>query len=65
MPGKSNGNKPIIYMVGNSCGNYKGDRDDLAQEIVTQLLKSYHFFNRKYKFATWRYRVALNEAISF
>jgi RNA polymerase sigma factor (sigma-70 family) len=57
-------NKGIIYKICNSyCGN-KEDRDDLAQEIVYNLWKSFHSFNPNLKFSTWMYRVALNVAIS-
>jgi RNA polymerase sigma-70 factor (ECF subfamily) len=41
------------------------DRDDLAQEIATQLWRSFASFDeRRAKFTTWMYRVALNVAIS-
>jgi RNA polymerase sigma-70 factor (ECF subfamily) len=58
-------NQGIIYKICNSYCNNESDRDDLAQEIVYQLLKSFHSFNDAYKFSTWMYRVALNVAISF
>ena len=41
------------------------DREDLAQEIIYQLWKSWSSFNTDYKRSTWMYRVALNVAISF
>ncbi len=40
------------------------DRDDLFQEIVAQLWKSYASFREESKFTTWMYRVALNTAIT-
>ena len=40
------------------------DRDDLFQEIVAQLWKSYTSFREESKFTTWMYRVALNTAIT-
>ena len=55
----------IIYKICNTYCYNKGDREDLAQEIIYELLKSYHSFNESYKFSTWMYRVALNVAISF
>ncbi|HEY5368606.1 MAG TPA: sigma-70 family RNA polymerase sigma factor [Hanamia sp.] len=58
-------NEGIIFNICNSYCNNKTDREDLAQEIVYQLLKSYRSFNDSYKFSTWMYRVALNVAISF
>ena len=40
------------------------DRDDLFQEIVAQLWKSFPSFREESKFTTWMYRVALNTAIT-
>ena len=39
--------------------------EDLAQEMVYQLWKSYSSYDPNYKFTTWMYRVVLNVAISF
>lgn len=39
-------------------------RQDLFQEIVIQLWKSYPRFRGESKFSTWLYRIALNTAIS-
>ncbi len=58
-------NKGIIYKICNSyCADQK-DRDDLAQEIIYNLWKSFNSFNDEFKFSTWMYRIALNVAISF
>ena len=40
------------------------DKEDLYQEIILQLWKSYTSFEGKSKFSTWMYRVALNTAIT-
>jgi RNA polymerase sigma-70 factor (ECF subfamily) len=40
------------------------DRNDLFQEIVVQLWKSFPTFQNRSKFSTWMYRVALNTAIT-
>ena len=40
------------------------DRQDLFQEIVIQLWRSYPSFRGEAKFSTWLYRIALNTAIS-
>jgi len=40
------------------------DRNDLFQEIVAQLWKSFPSFRKESKFSTWMYRVALNTAIT-
>ncbi|MDQ3021659.1 MAG: sigma-70 family RNA polymerase sigma factor [Bacteroidota bacterium] len=58
-------NRKIIFKICNSYCKNKDDREDLAQEIVYQLWKSFIGFNPDYKFSTWMYRIALNVAISF
>ena len=49
------------------CFVYAGgsfSREDLYQEIILQLWKSYPSFRGRSEFSTWMYRVALNTAIS-
>ena len=58
-------NKGIIYKICNTYCADKKDRDDLAQEIIYNLWKSFNSYNAEFKFSTWMYRVALNVAISF
>jgi len=58
-------NKRIIYKICNAYCSSKDDRDDLAQEIIYNLWKSFSSFNPELKFSTWMYRIALNVAISF
>lgn len=41
------------------------DREDLYQEMLYQLWKSYENFKGQSKFSTWMYRVALNTALVF
>jgi RNA polymerase sigma factor (sigma-70 family) len=57
-------NKRIIFKICNSYCRHAADREDLAQEIVYQLWKSWSSFNDDYKLSTWMYRIALNVAIS-
>jgi RNA polymerase sigma-70 factor (ECF subfamily) len=45
------------------CHN-RSAREDLQQEIVLQLWKSYPSFKGNSLFSTWMYRVALNTAIN-
>lgn len=45
-------------------GPSEPDRQDLFQEIVIQLWRSYPSFRGEAKFSTWLYRIALNTAIS-
>lgn len=40
------------------------DTEDLFQEILLQLWRSYDSFNEQSKAETWLYRVALNTAIT-
>ncbi|HEY4325087.1 MAG TPA: sigma-70 family RNA polymerase sigma factor [Mucilaginibacter sp.] len=58
-------NKGIIYKICNTYCADKDDREDLAQEIIYNLWKSFSSFNPGFKFSTWMYRIALNVAISF
>lgn len=56
--------RSMLYKV---CRVYcftEADRQDLFQEIVIQLWKSYPNFRGQSKFSTWLYRIALNTAIS-
>lgn len=57
-------NQGIIHKVCNIYCDDQDDRDDLFQEIVAQLWKSYASFREESKFTTWMYRVALNTAIT-
>lgn len=59
-----NEHQGLIHKV---CMLYETDRDvrnDLFQEIVLQLWKSFHTFRGDSKITTWMYRIALNTAIS-
>lgn len=55
-------NIEIIYKI---CNMYarEPERDDLQQEIIYQLWKSFPSFRGEAKFQTWMYRVALNTAM--
>ena len=52
----------IIYKI---CNLYAAeeDREDLKQEIIYQLWRSYPTFRGESKFQSWMYRVALNTAM--
>lgn len=57
-------NQGIIHKV---CGIYCDtpvDREDLFQEIVAQLWRSFPSFRSEAKVSTWMYRVSLNTAIT-
>ncbi|TWP26102.1 RNA polymerase sigma factor [Apibacter muscae] len=57
-------NQGIIHKVCRLYTNNDEDSQDLFQEIVLQLWKSYKTFKGHSKFTTWMYRVALNTAIT-
>ncbi len=57
--------KKILYKVCNSYCRNHDDREDLAQEILVQLWRSFGTFDGRCLFSTWMYRIALNVAISF
>jgi RNA polymerase sigma factor (sigma-70 family) len=52
--------KKILYKVCNSYCKNPGDRDDLAQEIIVQLWRSFGAFDERVRFSTWMYRIALH-----
>ena len=56
-------NEGLIYKVTLLYTDNLQDREDLYQEIVFQLWKSYDSFNEFSKLSTWMYRVAMNTAI--
>ena len=57
--------KKIIYKIVNSYCQNREHRKDLEQEIIIQLWNAFDNYNKKYKYSTWMYRIALNVAISF
>lgn len=56
-------NKAAIYKIATVYTNGAEDRDDLVQEILYQLWKSFDTFQKKSSIGTWIYRVAMNVAI--
>ncbi len=54
----------IIYKISRLYRDSAEDREDLFQEIVFQLWKSYPSFKGNASTGTWLYRIALNTAIS-
>ncbi len=57
-------NQAIIHKVCNLYSNTKADREDLFQEILIQLWRTFPSYKSEAKFSTWMYRVCLNTAIS-
>jgi RNA polymerase sigma factor (sigma-70 family) len=57
--------KGILYKVSKMYMDTYDDQQDLFQEIICQLWKSYDSFRNESQFSTWMYRVAVNTAIVF
>lgn len=57
--------KGIVFKVARSYCSNEFDREDLVQEILSQIWRSLDTYNDNFKLTTWMYRVALNVAISF
>jgi RNA polymerase sigma factor (sigma-70 family) len=55
-------NMGIIYRICNLFASDE-DREDLKQEIIYQLWRSYPAFRGDSRFQTWMYRVAINTAM--
>ena len=54
----------IIYKICKMYRDSKEDQEDLFQEIVYQLWKSYPSFKGESKISSWIYRIALNTAMA-
>lgn len=57
-------NERIIYKICKMYCRSDEDEQDLFQDIVLQLWKSFPSFKKESKLTTWIYRVALNTAIT-
>ena len=57
-------NERLIYKVASFYTEGKDDRDDLVQEIIYSLWKSFDTFKQHSSLSTWMYRVAMNVSIS-
>ncbi|KMQ66807.1 RNA polymerase sigma70 factor [Chryseobacterium angstadtii] len=60
-----NQHKGILYKASRIYADSVEDREDLQQEILIQLWKSYQNFQGNSEFSTWMYRVAINTAITY
>lgn len=57
-------NEGFILKIASVYTNNRDDKNDLVQEIIYQLWKSFDSFNHRSKLSTWIYRVAMNVAIN-
>jgi RNA polymerase sigma factor (sigma-70 family) len=60
-----NTHRSIIHKISRMYMDTRENQEDLSQEIIIQLWKSYESFRNDSQFSTWMYRVALNTAITF
>lgn len=60
-----NDHRGILFKVTAAYCRARSDREDLAQEIIAQMWRSYARYDHTKPFSTWMYRVAVNVAISF
>ncbi|UZJ63535.1 sigma-70 family RNA polymerase sigma factor [Sphingobacterium sp. KU25419] len=58
-------NKGAIIKVSRMYMDNLEDQQDLFQEIVMQLWRSYGSFRKESLFSTWLYRVAINTALMY
>lgn len=57
-------NQGLLHKICAIYRDSKEDREDLFQEIVYQLWRSYPQFKGRSKFGTWMYRIGLNTAMA-
>ena len=57
--------RKILFKVAGSYARRSADREDLVQEMVLHMWRSFERYDPAQRFSTWMYRVALNVAISF
>lgn len=55
----------ILFKVAKLYMDKPADQEDLHQEMICQLWKSYPTFQGVSQFSTWMYRVCLNTAITY
>ncbi|MEO6668969.1 MAG: sigma-70 family RNA polymerase sigma factor [Ferruginibacter sp.] len=56
-------NEGLIYKVASFYTDNREDRNDLVQEIIYNLWKSFESFKQNSSLSTWMYRVAMNVSI--
>jgi RNA polymerase sigma-70 factor (ECF subfamily) len=57
-------NEGVIFKITTFYTDNKIDQQDLYQDIVYQLWKSFDTFRAEAKISTWMYRIALNTALT-
>jgi RNA polymerase sigma-70 factor (ECF subfamily) len=57
--------KGILHKISKMYMDTRDDQQDLFQEMIYQIWRSYDSFNHESRFSTWMYRVAVNTALLF
>lgn len=57
-------NEGVIFKITTIYTDNREDQQDLYQDIVYQLWRSFDSFRNESKFSTWMYRIALNTALT-
>ena len=57
-------NEGVIFKITTIYTDNREDQQDLYQDIVYQLWRSFESFRGASKFSTWMYRIALNTALT-
>jgi len=57
--------KPLFYYLSRLTRRPAHDLEDILQEIFIKVYKNLRAFNPQYKFSSWIYRIAHNEAINY
>jgi RNA polymerase sigma-70 factor (ECF subfamily) len=57
--------RKILYKIAGTYARGTADRQDVVQEMVVQLWRSFDRYDARFPFTTWMYRIALNVAISW
>jgi RNA polymerase sigma factor (sigma-70 family) len=55
----------ILFKIASVYAQQAADREDLMQEMIFQLWRSYQRYQSDKKFSTWMYQVCLNTAITY
>lgn len=55
----------IVVKISRAYARTFHDREDLVNDIMLQLWKSFKTFNGDSKFSTWMYRVSLNTSLNY
>ena len=63
--GEVNRNLGIAYKIARLYFTDPDDREDVIQEMMYQLWRSYQRFSGRSKFSTWMYSVCLNTALTY